>query len=251
MPTRSRRRAERRRRPFRRLKKSEILELVAHAIELETARKVRPMHDAKIPELISGVLRQFDSAIYEPSSAKLLRVVEVQDRATPVGAQFVDAAVGKTKAVGCQQLTIVAAAGFTSGALRKIRTDTSLTVGAIELREAKSEEWPKKWETHKLRTDADAESYESELVHRRYVNALTGQVQFDILTAAVELTRVSQVFCFIMDGQTGANLRSWMMGQADPPDLLTRYLSTSLGPRLTITHHPPEEEAGPQTYTGP
>jgi hypothetical protein len=184
----------------RHLTKAQILELISHAVELELGQELEVKYDARIPEILTGNLRQVDSAIITTGSGRqFLRIVEVQDRSSRMGAQFVDLATAKARSVGAHRLTLVAAAGFTRGAIDKIRQEHSAIVDAIELRQARPDEWPQLINMRSVTVKILDEAIKCELLHRRYVDALSRRVVFDVLYGSVRHYLMSQVLCFLID----------------------------------------------------
>ena len=54
------------------------------------------------------------------------------------------------------------------------------------------------------------------LVHRRYADALSGSVLFELLCAHIETPHYSQVLCFVLDAQENGKLKqTWLLGRTD------------------------------------
>ena len=94
---------------------------------LEDATNVSIEHDAKLPDRLTGALRQVDVAIrYSQGGRGYLRTVEVQHRGKKIGPEFIDSMVSKADRVGAHRTTLVSAAGFTKAAADRLAEHPSL-----------------------------------------------------------------------------------------------------------------------------
>jgi hypothetical protein len=160
------------------LRRSEVVELVAHIVELELAveyANVRAEWDVQLPEVQTGTLRQVDvSVTYDVGDREMFRIVEVQDRQRRMDSPFVDQVEGKREALGAARATLVSTAGFSVPALRRIRSQPT-RLDAVLLRDARDEEWPRQLGLRKM---------EFKLAGRTIGVPLTGRIYSDALTAA-------------------------------------------------------------------
>jgi hypothetical protein len=189
------------------LKRGELLELVTCALELEGRGDAEVVYDAHIAERSSGRTRQFDIAIQGRLGGRSFsRVVEVQDRLRKVGLPFVDQVEGKCAAVGVHRATIVAAAGFSKGALARIASARG-RLDAFEFRT--SRHLPSYWGV-KSRPELPIE-------HRTYNDALTGELIYDVFYGSSE----HGVHCWLVSPLIDENRRvkAWCIGDPNAPDL--------------------------------
>lgn len=93
------------------LTRSQLIEIVAHIVELELAadhKNVRAEWDVQLPETRTETLRQVDVCVtYDVGDREMFRIVEVQDRTSKMGSPFVDQVEGKRDALGAARATLV------------------------------------------------------------------------------------------------------------------------------------------------
>jgi hypothetical protein len=99
-----------------------------------------------------------------------------------MGSQMVDAVAGKAQAIGAHRVTLVAAAGFTSNALDRIRIQFPQLIDAVHLRPGANDEWPSNIDFRTmLLGPAGSKEGAVPVVHSRYIDALTNKAKLDIL----------------------------------------------------------------------
>lgn len=99
--------------------KWKVTENVVAAIErsLNIVQGARVIHNASVPERISGAARQVDVYVVIPTGPRELRVgVEVRDKSCPVDLPEVEQLIAKLKKLDIDYGCIVSAAGFTASA---------------------------------------------------------------------------------------------------------------------------------------
>jgi hypothetical protein len=95
---------------------------------------------------------------------------------------MVDAVAGKADAIGAHRVTLVASAGFTKGALDRIRNQYPQLIDAVVLRPAKPDEWPRHFPVKSFQFGfVGSENSDVPILQRRYVDALTGRAKFEIM----------------------------------------------------------------------
>jgi hypothetical protein len=198
-------------------KKSQILELVTHTVELDLRRDEtatsKVLYDQQIPELHTSNSRQVDTAIYVTSGGRtFLHIVEVQDRASPMGVQMVDLAIGKAVAIGAHRVTLVARAGFTKGALDRVRGQHSATIDAIKLRPGKVDEWRPNWGARSVPMTfvINQQSVDAPTQHSRYIDALSGKARYDILFGHTIVAGAALLLCQLVDPDAPADTHGFL-----------------------------------------
>jgi hypothetical protein len=208
-----------------RLSRAQVLELVAHIVELQIGGGARVLYDQKLSETATHNLRQVDVAIFaEVSGREFLRIVEVQDRKSRVGSKFIDEVAGKLTALGAHRATIVAGAGFTKGAQNKVYAVHSPYMDLVELRPGKAEEWPSHFNNHSMtfgvtvNREGIVERITLPLMHRRYIDVMKRSVMYDVLYGHAETFWLSGVFCFVIDPhEDGNGLKdAWFVSEGNP-----------------------------------
>jgi hypothetical protein len=129
-----------------------LLERVAAAIERSVATVdgtvVTP--NAKVPERVTGKLRQVDVLVEIPASGRRLRIaMEVRDFATPLSVPQVEGLIAKLAKLDVDKGAIVASSGFAESALAAVVAAgvDALTIQSVEL--------PFWWEARNLRIAQD------------------------------------------------------------------------------------------------
>jgi hypothetical protein len=187
------------------LARGQLLEIVTHALELDQGGAARVVYDAYIPELLTGKPRQVDIGVFGQVSGRVfLRIVEVQHRDRRVTVEFVDRVEGKRAALCAHRATIVTTAGFTSGALDRIRA-ASHQLDAFELALGREHDWPKAWPLREVSVEINGVPRAVPLEHRRYRNALTRGLVCDLLYGPVLVGAKVLLFCIAVPPNGRAN----------------------------------------------
>jgi hypothetical protein len=223
-----------------RLRRGQLLELVVHAVELELGTDAQVLYDQKVIEPGSGVIRQIDSIIRaRVSEREFVRIVEVQDRASRIGFFAVDAFASKALAVGAHRATLVSAAGFTKGALAKIRAQYANLIDPVELRHTDQQEWPRFWKVREIYSLGPGEQKQAaQIIHRRYYDPVTDKIRFEILYANLAVDTGFLVTCLLIDpGADGHGLvGAWTLSNAyKVPELTIEYVELDTGASKTVT----------------
>lgn len=118
------------------------VEEVAAMIERTLDPAADVVHNAWLPELVSGQERQCDVVVRSgPEHRRTVSIVEVQDRGKSVDIGTLDGWIGKMRAVGAQHLICVSAEGFQSGAIQRAR-EVGPTIRLCTLQEIERDRWP-------------------------------------------------------------------------------------------------------------
>jgi hypothetical protein len=112
---------------------------------------------------------------------------------------MVDAVAGKAQALGAHRATLVAAAGFTKGALERIRAQHPNLIDAVELRATKPDEWPRHHEARSFKFEIDGTTADIPLHHRRYLDAVSRKPLFDVLYGYATVDERVVVAGFLID----------------------------------------------------
>lgn len=183
------------------LPRGAVTELAAHVIELVLAEDDATVRqvclNAHIPELHTHNPRQVDIYLdYEHAGRRFVRTVEVRSRNRPSGPQWVDEAEGKAQAIGAHRTTLVSTAGFTRGALDRVRAKGDL-LDAVHLRPAVAADWPFTWESPSICIDFGSESTVCPLQARAYCDATTDRVRKLILYGEYGTNRSAGFVAFV------------------------------------------------------
>jgi hypothetical protein len=186
----------------RRLKKGQLLEIVEHAVErqLHAGETARVLFDQKIPEIITGTLRQVDTAVFVASGGhEYLRSVEVQDRGSRAGSQTIDWVAEKARSIGAHRVTLATRAGFTKGALERIEKQYPSLIDPVELRPGKPEEWPPNIQIRNVAFKIGGEVIRSDLHRLRYIDARSGKLVYQVLYWVAPIPSGDIVGCALVD----------------------------------------------------
>jgi len=117
------------------------LERLVGWIETALAESAEVVPNAKLPDKETAKLRQVDVAVFlKDSHHRLLVMVEVRDRARPVGSPYIEETYGKAMSVGAANVVIVSSSGFTRPAHQKAK---ARGIRLLTYQEAISGDWAK------------------------------------------------------------------------------------------------------------
>lgn len=162
--------------------------------------------------------RQIDLLATFPSGHRLM--VEAQKRSRRIGHGFIDAVEGKLAFVGVDSAHLVSSAGFTNGAVERIRRSNGrLTASHFR---APGDEWTIQNHAALVTQRQDGEDIHIPLEGFTVVDPVTGNVRQLMLRGAHEPTRSLVVAPICMSGQRNLEIRPWLF--PPPADLAEVYL---------------------------
>ena len=194
------------------LRRWQLLEVVAHVLELEHGAGSSVTYNAQLSELQTGTPRQVDVAVeLVQAGRRFLRIVEVQHRNRKVTLQQIDNIQGKLSALGAHRATMVATAGFTHTAIERVRIYKH-QIDARSLIGMSAEDWPDWMAFHTVNVHGEAGPVA--LTHRRCIDASTEATIADLFFG--EAKSIGGVICFVVPpGGRAPDLKGWIIGN-DP-----------------------------------
>jgi len=120
-------------------KRGKKLERLVAWIETALAETAEVVPNAKLRDKDTGKLRQVDVAVFlKDSHHHLLVMVEVRDRARPIGSPYIEETYGKAMSIGAANVVIVSSSGFYRPARQKAN---ARGIRLLTYQEAVSGDW--------------------------------------------------------------------------------------------------------------